>query len=226
VIPCPTTFPCCLKAPTYLGPICICCSLCLHYSGQFDSNRWPHFQFHPWGMEGLCLPCISPLSSNLGRYLKYPSFYKQSSTPKALDYAGISTSSHTRPLEGPQSTFNWSFARRWLENLFNDLGWVQRAPSYPWTPNGVVWTFHSIATWVPFRGGFQGGWVFLVYETSTNPTRVPWGESEQNGSIPCVSRGTKFPCTPPFGANMVTFFLFWFPSKWRSPTILLSWQPW
>jgi hypothetical protein len=43
-------------------------------------------------MEGLHLPCIPPLSSDLGRYSRYLSFYRQFFTSKTLDYARRSIS--------------------------------------------------------------------------------------------------------------------------------------
>jgi hypothetical protein len=128
--------------------------------------------------------------------------------PKVSNHVRRSISSHIPPLGGPQSTSNWSFACRWPKSFLRTLGQTLEAPSYPWALSGAMWTFRST-----LGEGFKEVGFFFVYKTFINPKHALWGESERIESIPCLIRGTKFPCTPPFSVQLHLFCLSLLPSK-------------
>ncbi len=63
---------------------CVCFYRCLHCLGQHATSGWLHFWFHPWGAEGLLLPCTLPFSLSPSKCLGCSYFGNNFLHPKLL----------------------------------------------------------------------------------------------------------------------------------------------
>lgn len=83
--PCLANFPLyCHEALACFGPTFVRFDLYSHYSSRHFVSKWPCFQFHPSGMEGLHPPCIPSSSWNFEKYPKCLLVGRLFFEPKAL----------------------------------------------------------------------------------------------------------------------------------------------